>query len=77
MERQIEGSSLDVLCQEVAVPDDADEVAGIWHDASETKIGREIWGSFAIIQEVENDHFAGIHGKQYGIPTGPGFGKFN
>ncbi len=42
MERQIEGSSLDVLCQEVAVPDDADKVAGIRHDASETKIGREI-----------------------------------
>lgn len=60
----------------VAVPEDATKTDGVWYNADNVEIGPDIWGSFAIIQEVENDPFAGIHGKQYGSPAGPGFGKF-
>ncbi len=33
-----------------------------------------IWGAFAIIQEVENDPCAGVHGLQYNSPDHSGFG---
>jgi hypothetical protein len=64
----------------VAVPDDAyteivDEV-NTWFTEDGQVIGEEIWGAFAIIQEVENDPCAGIHGAQFISPVGPGFGKF-
>lgn len=60
----------------VAAPDDAFEDGGIWYATDGTEIGPEIWGAFAIIQEVENDPSAGIHGVQYKSPAGPGFGKY-
>lgn len=60
----------------VAVPADAVLDQGIWYAADGTEIGASIWGSFAIIQEVENDPCAGIHGAQYISPAGPGFGKW-
>lgn len=31
---------------------------------------------FAIIQQIDNDSCAGLHGATYISPTGPGFGKF-
>jgi len=61
----------------VAVPEDANEIGGIWYAADGTEIGEEIWGSFATIQEVENDSCAGLHGLQYKSPAGAGFGKYN
>ncbi len=61
----------------VAVPSDATKDADlIWHDADSVEIGPDIWGAFAEIQSVENDPFAGIHGKQYGSPCSPGFGRY-
>lgn len=60
----------------VAAPADATKVGGIWYTADGTEIGPAIWGSFAIIQEVENDPCAGIHGAQYISPAAPGFGKY-
>jgi hypothetical protein len=60
----------------VAVPADANLVAGIWYDADGSEIGPEIWGSFAIIQSIYNDPCAGDHGVEYLSPVGPGFGKF-
>lgn len=60
----------------VAAPADAIKAGGVWYAADGTEIGPVIWGAFAIIQQVENDTCAGIHGKQYGSPIGPGFGKF-
>ena len=60
----------------VAVPEDAYIEDGYWYTADDTEIGPVIWGAFAIIQEVENDPCAGIHGVQYLSPVGPGFGKF-
>lgn len=41
-----------------------------------SEIGPKLWGSFAIIQEVENDPLQGLHGIQYKSPVGPGFGIY-
>jgi len=60
----------------VAVPADANLVGAIWYTADGTEIGPAIWGAFAIIQEVENDPCAGIHGAQYISPTRPGLGNW-
>jgi len=58
----------------VAAPDDAYVEDGTWYAADGTEIGPVIWGAFAIIQQVENDPCAGIHGLQYLSPDHPGFG---
>ena len=60
----------------VAAPADAYVDNGLWHTADGEVIGAAIWGSFAIIQQVENDPCADIHGAQFVSPVGPGFGKF-
>ncbi len=60
----------------VAAPADATKVDGMWIAADGNEIGPVIWGSFAIIQQVENDLCAGLHGAQYISPVGPGFGKY-
>ena len=60
----------------VAVPGDAVPVNGVWYTADGKEIGPVIWGSFAIIQQVENDPCAGIQGAQYVSPAGPGYGKW-
>ena len=60
----------------VAPLDTANKVDGIWYNAEGLEIGPDIWGSFAIIQQIENDPFVGGHGKQYGSPAGPGFGQY-
>ena len=60
----------------VAVPADAALNAGVWYTSDGGEIGPSIWGQFAIIQHVENDPCADIHGTQCISPIGPGFGKF-
>jgi len=60
----------------VAAPADAYATDGIWYTANGVKIGSVIWGAFAIIQQVENDACAGLHGVQYLSPVGPGLGKW-
>ena len=60
----------------IAAPEDAVAVDGIWYAADGAEIGPVIWGSFATIQEVENDPCAGIHGLQYLSPTRPGLGNW-
>ena len=60
----------------VAVPSDAYIVDGIWYTADGAEIGEVIWGSFAIIQQVENDPGAGVHGVQYLSPAAAGFGFY-
>lgn len=60
----------------VAAPADAYPAIGVWYAADGTEIGPVIWGSFAIIQEVENDACAGLHGVQYLSPASPGFGFY-
>lgn len=59
----------------VAVAADATKTNGIWYNAEGKEIGPVIWGQFAIVQQIENDPCAGINGKQYGSPVGPGLGK--
>ncbi len=58
----------------VAAPADATAEGGIWYNAEGVEIGPVIWGSFATIQQVENDVCGGIHGLQYNSPDHPGFG---
>jgi hypothetical protein len=58
----------------IAAPSDAYSEEGTWYTADGTEIGSVIWGSFAIIQQVENDPCAGIHGLQYLSPDHAGFG---
>ena len=56
--------------------DDEGEDILDWYDVDGNKIGEAIWGEFAIVQVVENDACAGLHGQQYLSPVGPGFGQF-
>ena len=58
----------------IAVPADATNVGGFWYASDGTLIGEVIWGSFAIIQQVENDPCAGLHGLLFKSPDHPGFG---
>ena len=60
----------------IAVPADAILDNGMWIAADESEIGPEIWGAFAIIQQVLNDPSSGEHGILYKSPVGPGLGKF-
>lgn len=60
----------------VAVPEGATKPGGVWQTADGKEIGPDIWGTFAIIEEVSNDPCAGQHGKQYVSPNGAGFGKY-
>lgn len=60
----------------VAAPLDATTDAGVWYNAAGAEIGPVIWGEFAVIQEVINDPGTGDHGRAYGSPAGPGFGKY-
>jgi hypothetical protein len=61
----------------IVTPSSSANVAeGVYYNADGGEIGPAIWGAFAIVQQVENDPFAGIHGKQYGSPSGPGFGQY-
>ena len=60
----------------VAAPADAYVKDGNWMNADGTEIGYVIWGSFAVIQEVENDPCAGLHGLQYQSPDRSGLGNW-
>ena len=58
----------------VAVPADAVTVDGVWYNDDGIEIGPVIWTQFAVIQQVENDPCAGIHGLQYSSPDHNGLG---
>ncbi|MHA2282162.1 MAG: hypothetical protein ACXAC5_15070 [Promethearchaeota archaeon] len=59
----------------VAAPEDAELIDGYWYTA-DGEIGPVIWGSFAIIQQVENDPSMGLHGISYVSPVSAGFGYY-
>lgn len=62
----------------VAVPDDATlDEEGFWYLPGNVPIGPEIWGQFAIIQQVSNDTGTGDHGVLYLSPYSAGFGRFS
>jgi len=60
----------------VAAPADATLTEGIWYTADGIGIGSDIWGQFAIIQEVYNDQGTGEHGILYLSPASAGFGYY-
>jgi len=60
----------------VAVPVTASKISGIWYAADGKEIGPDIWGEFAVIQEIYNDSGTGDHGVLYKSPVGPGLGKW-
>ncbi len=64
----------------VAVPGDAYRIGGsntgTWYTTDDVEIGPDIWGAFAIIQQVYNDKGTGDHGILYKSPASPGFGPY-
>jgi hypothetical protein len=64
------------FCKIVAVPVDATLSNGYWSTTGGVIIGPEIWGEFAITEEVYNDPSTGAHGILYKSPAGPGFGLY-
>ena len=60
----------------VAAPPDAYKQNGNWYRPDGTLIGEDIWGEFAIIQEVENDPCSGLHGIRTLSPASAGFGNY-
>lgn len=60
----------------VAVPEGAELRDGIWYTTDGEEIGPEIWGAFAIVQEVYNDPCEDVHGLQYVSPVSAGFGYY-
>ena len=60
----------------VAAPEGASKNNGVWYTGDGVEIGADIWGEFAIIQEVVNDKCGGAHGVQYSSPDHPGLGNW-
>lgn len=60
----------------VAAPADATHDGVVWYAADGIEIGPRIWRAFAIIQQVENDPCAGLHGMQYVSPNSSGFASY-
>lgn len=58
----------------VAAPVNATAADGVWYNSDGIEIGSQIWGAFAITQEVNNDACGGVHGLQYLSPDHAGFG---
>jgi hypothetical protein len=48
----------------VAAPADGNLLNGVWFDGAGDVVGPVIWNEFAIVQQVENDPCAGLHGNQ-------------
>ena len=61
----------------VAAPADATATGGTWFAADGSEIGPDIWGEFAIIQEVYNDTGTADHGVFYLSPHSAGFGHYS
>ena len=70
------GSKWNYFVKIVAVPEDAVKTGGVWYTADGTEIGPDIWGAFAIIQQVSNDPAYDEHGLLYKSPASPGFGFY-
>lgn len=50
-------------------------ISGYYHRDG-VEIGPQIWGDFAIVEQVSNDPSLGEHGILYKSPLGPGFGIY-
>ncbi|MDT8782044.1 MAG: hypothetical protein IAX22_05285 [Candidatus Bathyarchaeota archaeon] len=71
-----DGSKWNYFCKIVAVPADATKSDGYWYDADGNVIGSVIWGEFAVIQEVYNDHSYGYNGLLYLSEVSAGLGSY-
>ena len=71
-----DGTTWTYFVKIVAAPADATKSGGVWYAADGTEIGPDIWGEFAIIQEVYNDPSTGDHGILYLSPASAGFGYY-
>lgn len=79
-----DGSTWTYFVKIIAVPVDAINIGGIWYAADGTEIGPDIWGQFAVIQQVVTGNppaaFIAYDGwplpGDYNSPAGPGFGKW-
>ena len=61
----------------IVAMDDGDTVTdGIVYRGG-VEVGPQIWGQFAIVQQVSNDPSFGEHGILYKSPVGPGLGNLN
>jgi hypothetical protein len=69
-----DGSKYTYFVKIVAVPIDAKKINGTWYSADGILIGADIWGEFAIIQEVSNGD--GYHGIQFVSPYHAGLGDW-
>ena len=67
-------SETSYFCDEARIAKESLPQRAILADGIE--IGEVIWGAFAIIQQVENDHCAGIHGFQFNSPDHSGLGNW-
>jgi len=65
----------DYFVKIIAPAADAALTGDIWYTVDGVEIGPEIWGDFAIIQEVFNDPCAGAEGIQYLSPDNAGLGN--
>lgn len=78
-----DGSTWTYFVKIVAAPSDAVKVSGVWYAADGTEIGPDIWGSFAVIQQVVTgnipqafiDYDLPFEGA-YRSPAGPGLGNW-
>jgi len=76
-----DGTKWNYFVKIVAVPADAvDSNPGVNNSGTwivdGVEIGPEIWGAFAIIQQVENDPVLGVHGLQYLSEASAGLGAY-
>ena len=60
----------------LAVPLDATLQGTNWVGSDGIVIGYQIWGDFAVVQDVYNDQHAGYHGILYKAPANPGMGVY-
>ena len=66
----VEGDEYYYFVKIVAAPSDAVLTDGVWYTADGVEIGNEIWGSFAVIQEVDET------GLIYNPPSPSGWGSY-
>lgn len=77
-----DGNTWTYFVKIVAVPLDASRVAGIWYAADGSTIGPDIWGEFAVVQQVITGNIPADFvaydlpfADPYRSPSGPGLGN--
>jgi hypothetical protein len=71
-----DGTKWNYFVKIVAAPTSGYKEGGFWYSADGTEIGPVIWGSFAIIEQIDNDPIMGNHGVSYVSDYASGFGAY-